>query len=428
MRIDQTVQHIADSNIRSIIDLSNAEGSQKGIIKAGGNTYNVTVSTDGHVDVSFKGGWFNFLRKDSLQRMQAKMQTDYDNFKTSYAANTTRKPAASTEDDLYSPAMKTARDATGTALSRRYNGNAGRQEIALYGFTPVRQGVAGKLEENNVNLTTIDTYNKYCSIEWGDVTLDKLPELLNNIKSGSLKIKNVPDGSISNDKLNAWAAFLKDNVGKLDVFAKICSYVDAANHPRQYKKSTGWVGEAARNGIIKTMDALVRKNLPGDEKTICFGRHDINDMDIRALGTLLAEIAVRGGVMNDKDQEDILYSALCLAGYKEGEITLNLMKELSRLSGTILRNMFFRQTSKMGLDFFRQRGVPVMFQWTNHQGVSLEDSDKTIKNTWWKDPADSVHNHYGATITFSEMRHVAKMQQRELLNGFDLIKIHGMKV
>ena len=77
MRIDQTVQHIADSSIRSIIDLSNAEGSQKGIIRAGGNTYNVTVSENGKVNVSFKGGWFNFLRKDSLQRMQARMQTDY---------------------------------------------------------------------------------------------------------------------------------------------------------------------------------------------------------------------------------------------------------------------------------------------------------------------------------------------------------------
>ena len=428
MRIDQTVRHIADSNIRSIIDLSNAEGSQKGIIRAGGNTYNVTVSENGKVNVSFKGGWFNFLRKDSLQRMQARMQTDYDNFKATYAANTAKAPMAASEDDLYSPAMKTARNATGTALSHRYNGDAGQQEIALYGFTPVRQGVAGKLEENNVNFTTIDAYNKYCSIEWGAVTLEKLPALLNNIKSGSLQIKNDPNGSISNDKLNAWAAFLKDNVGKLDVFAKIRSYVNAANHPRQYKNSTGWVGEAARNGIIKTMDALVRKNLPGDEKTICFGRHDINDKDIRALGTLLAEIAVRGGVVSDKDQEGILYTALCLAGYKEDEITSNLMTELSRLSGTILRNMFFRQTSKLGLDFFRQRGVPVMFQWTNHQGVSLENSDKTIKNTWWKDPADSVHNHYGATITFSEMRHVVKMQQRELLNGFDLIKIHGMKV
>ena len=59
MRIDQTVQHIADSNIRSIIDLSNAEGAQKGIIRAGGNTYNVTVSENGKVNVSFKGGWFN---------------------------------------------------------------------------------------------------------------------------------------------------------------------------------------------------------------------------------------------------------------------------------------------------------------------------------------------------------------------------------
>jgi hypothetical protein len=65
------------------------------------------------------------------------------------------------------------------------------------------------------------------------------------------------------------------------------------------------------------------------------------------------------GVVSDDDQEGILYTALCLAGYKENEITSNLMTELSRLSGTILRNMFFRQTSKLGLDFFRQRGVPV---------------------------------------------------------------------
>ena len=107
MRIDQTVRHIADSNIRSIIDLSNAEGSQKGIIRAGGNTYNVTVSENGKVNVSFKGGWFNFLRKDSLRRMQAHMQTDYDNFKATYAASTAKAPMAASEDDLYSPAMKT---------------------------------------------------------------------------------------------------------------------------------------------------------------------------------------------------------------------------------------------------------------------------------------------------------------------------------
>ena len=74
MKIDQTVNHIADAQFRSVVDLSNAKGKQSGVIKVNHNTYNVSVDQDGKVDVSFRGGWFNFLRRDSLDRMRQAMK------------------------------------------------------------------------------------------------------------------------------------------------------------------------------------------------------------------------------------------------------------------------------------------------------------------------------------------------------------------
>ena len=46
MKIDQAVKRIADAQIRSVIDISNATGSQSGVIKVNHNTYNVSVGTD----------------------------------------------------------------------------------------------------------------------------------------------------------------------------------------------------------------------------------------------------------------------------------------------------------------------------------------------------------------------------------------------
>lgn len=121
-----------------------------------------------------------------------------------------------------------------------------------------------------------------------------------------------------------------------------------------------------------------------------------------------------------------MLEGLAYAGYKE--VDLGFRDGLLRLATIVMRNMFFRQTSKLGLEFFKQEGTPVMFQWSNHEGVSLENSEKTITNTWWKDDRDSVHNHYGATITFSEMRHVMKMQTAPGDNMLDLLKVYGMRV
>ena len=134
MKIDQTVNRIADAQFRSVVDLSNATGKQSGVIKVNHNTYNVSVGKDGTVDVSFRGGWFNFCRKNSLERMRHAMQTQYNQFKRDYDATVSRPDNYDSFEDQFSPAIKTARNETEAVITNRFGADAGHQEVVLYGF------------------------------------------------------------------------------------------------------------------------------------------------------------------------------------------------------------------------------------------------------------------------------------------------------
>ena len=425
MEIDQTVKHIADAQIRSVIDLSNATGRQQGVIKVNHNTFNVSVGENGKVDVSFRGGWFNFWRKDSLNRMRTAMQTQYDQFRNTYDANVRRPDIVDTYEDQFSPAVKTARDKTDAALGNRFGADAGRQEIVLYGFSDVRDMVVDKMEQHNVNFTSIDYYNTQFGIDPATLTFDSLPGILDGIKNGTLKLTGNDDGIVSREKLGRWGEFLHDNAGKIDMFSKIRQYKTAAENPRRFKNETGWVGEAARKGIDRMMESLVRKNIPGDERRI-YGSYKLTNRDITAISYFFQKMAELDGKASKEEREQLMLEGLAYAGYSE--VDLSFRDGLLRLATIVMRNMFFRQTSKLGLEFCKQEGTPVMFQWSNHEGVSLDGSDKTIKNTWWKNDRDSVHNHYGATITFSEMRHVMRMQAAPEGDMLDLLKVYGMRV
>ena len=75
------------------------------------------------------------------------------------------------------------------------------------------------------------------------------------------------------------------------------------------------------------------------------------------------------------------------------------------------------------------RIVPVMFYWTNYQGQSMPEDNRAVTGRWWKDPGDSIRNHYGASITFSEMRHVQKMMRLEQDGEqMNFAKIMGLQV
>ncbi len=425
MKIDQTVKRIADAQIRSVIDISNATGSQSGVIKVNHNTYNVSVGTDGKVDVSFRGGWFNFLRKNSLDRMRKAMQTQYTQFKRDYDATVSRPDVYDSFEDQFSPAVKTARNGTDAVITNRFGADAEHQEVVLYGFGDVREMVADKLEQRNVNFTSIDYYNNQFGIDPKTLSFDTLPGILDGIKNGTLKIVDGTDNIVPREKLERWGRFLHDHAGKIDIFAKIRQYKTAAENPRAFKRETGWVGEAARKGIDRMMESLIRKNIPGDTLRIA-GEYMLADKDITALSYFFQELAARDGKASKDELKALIMEGLGYAGYES--TSPEFVEDLLSIATKVMRNMVFRQTSKLGLEFFKQEGTPVMFQWSNHEGVSLENCEKTITNTWWKNERDSVHNHYGATITFSEMRHVMKMQAAPDGNPPDILKVYGMRV
>ena len=99
----------------------------------------------------------------------------------------------------------------------------------------------------------------------------------------------------------------------------------------------------------------------------------------------------------------------------------------------MLNNVFvyatFRQTSKLGLEFFQEQNKPVMFQFADYNGNSLEgrfvDIKNEIKNR--KDENGNItinQGKLGSAITHSEMRHAARMQKR-LDAQFDLNLVYG---
>lgn len=448
MKIDQNVEHIAGADIHSVLKLSNPNGKTEGIIKVNHNYYKVSVGENGDLSVKMANSWWrlNFFRKDALNRMRTAMQSQYDKFRADYG--NALKPAGEENgiiatgipendgQDGNQPvtnAMRTVTERTDAAIDKLEGENA--REIALYGFGQVRKRAGARLTARNVNFTLIDDYNTACGLTTDSVGAISLYRTINSIRSGELRIGSDANGAIPDEKLQKWAAFLQRNVGKLDIFAKIASYQQAEENPRANRNKGGWIGEAARNGYWKTLRAIVKKNIPGSTRTTEFG-HKLVDKDIEAIATAistLATYAVKGEPLDDRERyRNLIFKCVTeVAGYK-GQEAENVAKELAWVTDMVLYNMFFRQTSKLGLDFFKEEGVPVMFQWSTHEGISLAKATNELGDKWWKDDKSSIHDHYGATITFSEMRHVQKMEA--LQKGDEpnapsqITKVYGIEV
>ena len=448
MRIDQDVKHIAGADIHSVLKLSNPAGKTEGVIKVNHNYYKISVGENGELSVKTANSWWrcNFFRKKSLNRMRDAMQAQYDTFRTAYG--NALKPAVQNDDVIamgipendgqndnqpITNAMQTVTDRTDSAIDKLEG--EGVREIALYGFSQVRERAGAKLTARNVNFTLIDDYNTACGLTSDYVGATSLQRTIDSIRSGELKINSDGKSAIPEEKLQKWAAFLQRNAGKLDIFAKIISYQQAEDNPKANRKKGGWIGEAARNGYWNTLRAIVKKNIPGSARTTEFG-HKLVDKDIEAIATAistLAAYAVKGEPLADRERYRnlILKCVTDVAGYK-GQEAENVAKELEWVTDMVLCNMFFRQTSKLGLDFFKEEGIPVMFQWSTHEGISLEKATNELGDKWWKNDNSSIQDHYGATITFSEMRHVQKMeaqQKNDPLNAPPQIaKVYGIEV
>ena len=87
-------------------------------------------------------------------------------------------------------------------------------------------------------------------------------------------------------------------------------------------------------------------------------------------------------------------------------------RKLFNLFSNVVSVAFFRETSKIGLDFFRRRGTPVMFQFSDYSGRSYVGREQELfQPEGWRDGEDAqgFRENGGSSITSSEMRHALRM-------------------
>ena len=403
-------EHIADVNIKDFADFSRFGKEQEAVIKVNHNTFTVKILEDGDVNVSFKGGRFNLFRGHTKTRLRDQIRSQVDAWR-----NAATQPSKD--------AIKTAiAGKTQEALSKVFpyapgteDIDAGGTEVAVYGFSGIRTDNYDSAVSHNITHVTIDRYNQGIGVLYGSVGLSSIQDILSGIQNGTIQ-RNPGQSGIPDEKLMAWVQFLKrdENFAKINIFGRLNEYINIGDRPSTADMNlTGWKGEFARKGTQEAMEAFVRKNVSGSSANAIDGSY------ITPLAQVLTSIA-RAGTLNEQS----IMSALETAAEKTGSDPSKLFLALN----DIVQCAFFRQTSKLGLDFFKERGTPVMFYWTNHQGLAMPDTNRALTDKWWHNPHADITEHYGANITFSEMRHVMKMQKSTAGTPLTLAKVEGMEI
>ncbi len=379
---------ISQLKISDFADFTNLSGDQKAVIEVNGNKFHVTVpANDGNVSVALekKNGFFSRIfgffgragRESIRQQIQNRISLQVGQWRNSIA----HTPSPSS--------VNGTKHALDTLVPGAASANAPRSEVAVYGFDSVRNAnidilgnaIKNSSEQRNVTFSTIDLYNRGIGITWDSIAFESLSGFIQDIKSGTIAIGQ-NSSSIPRDKLSAWAKFLQrpGNLEKIDIFGRLGDYVSIGDSPsRAQKKLPGWKGEFARRGTQEAMEAFVRKNLTSDIKYM-----GATDDDIPRVAKALIELARGNHPTIDGD-------------------TKGIMNE-------VVKTAFFRQTSKLGLNFFKEKGTPVMFYWMNFTGFSMPDNNSTLSDKWWHNPDAKISDHNVVYVTFSEMRHVQKMQ------------------
>ena len=206
-----------------------------------------------------------------------------------------------------------------------------------------------------------------------------------------------------------WGAFLKGH--DIDLFSKIRK----ARAEADGVKTTGWAGEIARQGLKGAVLDLVRKNL---DPRVIRPNPDVN----------FVLNAVADAVIETVDAD---FAGLDTAGI-EARLREIVARHAPRgredLAQAIFDNAattaFWRQTSKLGLDFFKARGETVVFEWTKFDGAKTDGAE--LADKWWKRPDADVSDHAGVAVTNSEMRHLQGAKYAAKPGGGRVVRVEAI--
>ncbi len=320
-------------------------------------------------------------------------------------------------------------------------------EVADYGLKPNRDLVknsklvaginAELLDEDEeaprkINFNKIDGYNTVVGIVPGALDARNLPATLQKIAGGKLVIddKIKPRSQYGLQRVKDWRSFLArpENVKKLNIPAKLYGYLHL-DPGLVTEKQTGWKAAFSADKD-RALKQFILKNLPYSFRNVSEESVDLVAQKIKEYVEIfhmedspektrkLDEFFKKENWFGPEDQA-LLNERIEEYGEEDGREMFEGNPLESRQLYGLFTNVFvvstFRQASKLGLDFFLEQGVPVMFQYADYNGKSLKGrEDEFRKENYWTQGCDAVKDKGvgGSAITHSELRRVFRLLER----------------
>ncbi len=452
------LKSVADLKAIDVVDkLSEGDELQSGKVKIKGKTYNISVIKEGDnqsINVTRQyTGWFASFRNKHCTR----------------ATHTALNLSAQLKNVLSSREYATVGNSYHTLLDIAKNDKSERRnlEIADYGLSSNRklvydqkvvQAVNNRLAAMNidkvVNLNMIDTYNALGNIKPDSLRLNNYADTMNKIAKGlevNEKLFNSPNQPISREQLDSYFKFLSkpENLEKINIPKKLYNYMHQDEPLKAGDKQTGWKAEfkrdpdkALRNFVIKNTNYAFKGNSKQlVDLSLPFIKQYLEVMMIKDQNKRdekLREYAEADRWLTKKEKKVRQEKIDAIAKkYKatpqqakiayEKQHSLREDSKLYRFVDAVICYATFRQTSKLGLEFFRQQKVPVLFQYADyyHKDLEGEGIQKIKEDKFWKD-GNLDENDSGSAITHSELRKAERMKA-EHGEDFDLKFAHGGK-
>ena len=412
-RIDATFQNAQSITLDAFTPPAGAATPFKdATIRVGKDAFRVSFAGDGNVSVSFATTSFFHLfqgsRKTAVRdRIQELVALHAQISLPTLTAGLAKAVSTTAFRDNVERTMREEKGRIGQAAGGK---------LAHYGFSDVRIQAAGIIDKASVGrngkyvLTQqlINDYNESIGLPG---TLDQASETIAFVRDndqGKWKYSRALAGGISAEDQAAWGAFLKGH--DIDLFSKIRkARAEAAGG-----KTTGWAGEIARQGLKGAVLDLVRKNL---DPRVIRPNPDVN----------FVLNAVADAVIETVDTDFAGLDRAGIAARLREIVARHAPRGRENLAQAVFNNAattaFWRQTSKLGLDFFKARGETVVFEWTTFDGAKTNGTE--LDDKWWKRPDEDVRDRFGVAVTNSEMRHLQGTKYAEKLGAGRVVKIEG---
>jgi insecticidal toxin complex protein TccC len=251
------------------------------------------------------------------------------------------------------------------------------QPVAVYGLSDGRK-------EENTNIIasrdipiTIDQLNRNLGITESSYGIDKFPQIMENIDSGSrVAGASTIEGRFPKNEGNAgrlgvedvltikWAKFLLQNIEKINVNKRI------TDKRSEHRSLRAWIA-----GDAKKIHQYAHKNL----------------------------------APHYRESRDTKYYDNLFENASKGE---SLDEDAQLLLDSIATTDFFRQTSKLGIDFFIKERIPIHFTHSIGPNMRCFTHDEAMMKPYKKlnerQDADGDPAAYAEPVTFSEYRHATK--------------------